>query len=99
MSLQRSTEKLLADRNESLLAPRLPSADHAIGVGGTGAQAHRSNTAIAGRFGLTEKAVKRHISCIYGELVLAPCREDHRRSSPLSATSPAERGRAMARGE
>jgi hypothetical protein len=38
-----------------------------------------SNTAIAGRLGLTEKAVTRHIWCIDGELLLAPCRQDRRR--------------------
>jgi DNA-binding NarL/FixJ family response regulator len=39
----------------------------------------RSNTAIAERLTLTEKAITRHISHIYDELGLAPCPEDHRR--------------------
>jgi DNA-binding NarL/FixJ family response regulator len=56
-----------------------PATPHVVVNCGRGLAQGRSNTAIAGRLGLTEKAITRHISCIYGELLLAPCREDHRR--------------------
>ncbi|GAA1261471.1 response regulator transcription factor [Sphaerisporangium rubeum] len=39
----------------------------------------RSNTAIAGRLGVTEGAVEKHISGIFGKLGLGPAPDDHRR--------------------
>lgn len=39
----------------------------------------RSNTAVAGRMLVTEGAVEKHISSIFGKLGLEPATDDHRR--------------------
>ena len=84
MRLATRASATLCDRCRAWVRRRIncsecPATPHVVVNCGRGLADRWSSTAIAGRLGLTEKAVIGHISCIACGLLLASCRQGHRR--------------------